>query len=583
MNKLLKSALSLLMALMLVFSLGTSAFAETWYIDEGSIVIEATGETQTVSQGDTQKQDSAPTITAHENAVGSTAENTTSNTITINAGENATANVTIKDVHIDTSAGDSAAISVTGTGDTNISFTGDNSVKSADNHAGIEKNGDNKVTGTLTITGTSDNATLTATGGKKAAGIGGGIEQSGENITITGGKVTATGGRSAAGIGGGYNGEGSHIKITGGEVTAKVNEDDNAGAGIGGGKNKNGSDIEITGGKVTATGGYGAAGIGGGFQGNGDKITISGGEVNATGGVGNNSSAGAGIGGGNAGDGTNIRISGGTVTATGGSVASSKANGAAGIGGGGGKNGDAQNVTISGGTVKATGGYGAAGIGGGASNGTGNPGNCKNVTISGEANVTATAGGAYIVDGKTLVNVGTAIGTGGGPGDKTATPVKPDTTNLNTDKGKIELITPDAPEPPKPPQADDPDKSDDPTKPTEPTNPTKPSDNTSSKVDSSSSASSADTTPAVTPVPARYSVTKGDKQTWLSTGADALTFTLSDDNVIKVLIDGEEVTFELKNGEIVIPAEVLQTLESGEHEIEFIYSDGSCKAVFTIE
>lgn len=76
---------------------------------------------------------------------------------------------------------------------------------------------------------------------------------------------------------------------------------------------------------------------------------------------------------------------------------------------------------------------------------------------------------------------------------------------------------------------------------------------------------------------------KGDKQTWLSTGADGLTFTLSDENVIKVLIDGEEVTFELINGEIVIPAEVLQALATGDHEIDFIYPDGSCKATFTIE
>lgn len=532
MNKLLKSALSLALALMLVFSLGTSAFAQEWDITDGDIIVNA-GNTQTVSQGGAEPvEDYTPIIT------GGSAETPSSNTITINAEAEKTANVTIKDVHIDTSSvnGGSAAISVTGTGNTNIELDGSNSVKSAAYHAGVEKNGSD--TGKLTI--------------KDANG--------------TSGSLTATGGRGAAGIGGGYTSEGSHIEITGGEVTANVNGESAGGAGIGGGSTKNGSDITISGGKVTATGGNGAAGIGGGFQGNGENITISGGEVNATGGanLGVNKAAGAGIGGGNTANGTNIKISGGTVTATGGSVAgvdiaSNKnvANGAAGIGGGG-KRGSASGVTITGGTVNATGGNGAAGIGGGASNSSSDLGTCGVVTISGDAKVTATAGGAYIVDGETIVNAGAPIGGGGGPENKTATPVEPDTSALNEDEGKLEQITP------KPPKTDE---------------PTKPSDDTSNKV-----VTPAEETTAVTaPVLARYSVIKGDKQTWPGTGTDSLTFTLSDENVIKVLIDGEEVSFELKNGEIVIPAEVLQALESGEHEIEFVFSDGSCKAIFTVE
>lgn len=536
MNKLLKSALSLALALMLVFSLGTSAFAETYYIENGSIEVNASGDVQSVSQGGQNYTQNSDTIITSNGS--STAANPSSNTITINAEAKKTANVTIKDVHIDTSSvtGGVAAISVTGSGNTNIELDGDNSVTSAKNHAGIEKNGSD--TGKLTI--------------KDANG--------------TSGSLTATGGRGAAGIGGGYSSEGSHIEITGGEVTANVNGESHGGAGIGGGNNGKGSDIAISGGKVTATGGNGAAGIGGGFQGNGENITISGGEVNATGGasVENNYSVGAGIGGGNNGKGTNISISGGTVTATGGSVAgvdiaSNKnvANGAAGIGGGG-RGGSASGVTITGGTVNATGGNGAAGIGGGAPRYTSvEPGTCGDVTISGDAKVTATAGGAYIVDGETIVNAGAPIG-GGGSENKTATPVVPDTSKLDKDKGKLERITP------KPPKTDE---------------PTKPSDDTSNKVVSSAG----ETTAVTAPVLARYSVTKGDKQTWPGTGTDSLTFTLSDDNVIKVLIDGEEVTFELKNGEIVIPTEVLQALESGEHEIEFVFSDGSCKALFTVE
>lgn len=37
------------------------------------------------------------------------------------------------------------------------------------------------------------------------------------------------------------------------------------------------------------------------------------------------------------------------------------------------------------------------------------------------------------------------------------------------------------------------------------------------------------------------------------------------------------------NGEILIPSEVLEALEAGEHEIEFIFADGSCKTEFTIK
>ncbi len=51
--------------------------------------------------------------------------------------------------------------------------------------------------------------------------------------------------------------------------------------------------------------------------------------------------------------------------------------------------------------------------------------------------------------------------------------------------------------------------------------------------------------------------------------------------VVKLLIDGEEVTFNLnENGEPEISAEVLQAPEAGEHEIVFVFSDGSCKAFF---
>ena len=80
---------------------------------------------------------------------------------------------------------------------------------------------------TVTITG----GTVTAEGGRSAAGIGGGDAQKG-TVTITGGTVTATGGYSAAGLGGGLYSTG-RVSITGGTVVATGGED---GCGIGHGK-----------------------------------------------------------------------------------------------------------------------------------------------------------------------------------------------------------------------------------------------------------------------------------------------------------------------------------------------------------
>ena len=77
------------------------------------------------------------------------------------------------------------------------------------------------------------------------------------------------------------------------------------GAGIGGGYKGNGKNITIKGGTVNAAGGNGGSGIGGGDYGSGEDITITGGTVNAAGGL-----DGAGIGGGYEGSGSNVTVSG---------------------------------------------------------------------------------------------------------------------------------------------------------------------------------------------------------------------------------------------------------------------------------
>ena len=313
------------------------------------------------------------------------------NTITvINNIADKVLNLTLKDVKIDVSdTGDQydwdqkgkAALSVQGKGNVEIELDGDNELKSGTQSAGLEKTS----TGTLTLKDDSKEAgSLTATGGNNAAGIGGGINGNGENITIKGGTVNATG-TDGAGIGGGNGGVGKNITITGGTVTAAGGFGN---AGIGGGNGSDGENITITGGSVTATGGEFAAGIGGGREGSGKNITITGGTVNTTGG----DNGGAGIGGGaEGGGGNNITIKGGTVTATGGGY---RGTGGAGIGGGSG--GSLENITINGGSVTATGGSYAAGIGGGAEGGSG-----KNITITGgTVNATGTDGGAGIGGGE---------------------------------------------------------------------------------------------------------------------------------------------------------------------------------------
>ena len=294
--------------------------AETWDLGKGDITVTATETSQTVSQvnGET-KDDPDPVITSSSGK--------TNNTVTITAEKNATANVTLENVNIDTGTTGGAAITTSGEGNVNIELNGTNTVQSGNTHAGVEKKGD----GTLTITDENKDGSLTATGGNYGAGIGGGYEGSGSNIAIEGGKVKAIGGTHGAGIGGGFGGSGSNIAIEGGKVEASSV---GGGAGIGGGSLGSGSNIAVSGGEVTAQGGVGGAGIGGGQGGSGSNITISDGKVTATG-----AGAGAGIGGGYEGSGKSITIEGGEVTAQGDA-------GGAGIGGG--ISGTGSDVTISG-------------------------------------------------------------------------------------------------------------------------------------------------------------------------------------------------------------------------------------------
>ena len=156
--------------------------------------------------------------------------------------------VTIKDVNIDVSGKGRSAMFVQGKGDTTLKLEGNNTLKSGQYCAGLEKD-DDVSTGKLTITAEDTSSSLNAYGGNNAAGIGGGNQRSTSNLEIANGKIHAVGGVLGAGIGGGSNGNG---------------------------------EVSISGGEVTAQGGNLAAGIGGGAQGSG-KVTIKNGNIGVQG------------------------------------------------------------------------------------------------------------------------------------------------------------------------------------------------------------------------------------------------------------------------------------------------------------
>ena len=386
---------ALALALLLAVSLPVSALAGEWFIDDGDIIISATENGQTVKQGDKDAVEDAATVIKQKNS--STA---TDRVIKVIAEEDATANVTLDGVNINTDANRryETAFRTEGKGDVNIELDGSNTLRSGyfSKAAGLNKGN----SGTLTINDENNNGKLEATGGYGGAGIGGGYDSSTSDITITGGTITARGSYSGAGIGGGNHGSGSNITISGGDVTAIGSV---YASGIGGGSIGSGSDITISGGKVTAKGGdQGGAGIGGGFWASGSDITISGGEVEASG-----VDLGAGIGGGNGGNGTDIEISGGKVTAKGG--------------------------------------MSGAGIGGGC-RGTG-----SSITISGDAQVKAQGGTEHNEYNGCNEGAGAGIGNGGKKGKNEAgkkvpvdgAEVEPDTSGL-TENGRLEYYAPGA-------------------------------------------------------------------------------------------------------------------------------------------
>ena len=198
--------------------------------------------------------------------------------------------VTLEDVNIDMSGGaygiGKAAMSVEGAGNTTLKLEGNNTLKSGQFRAGLEKD-DDFSTGKLTITAEDTSASLKAYGGDNSAGIGGGSYHSTSKLEIANGKIYAESGiNMGAGIGGGFSGSGD-VTILGGTVTAIPAEGSNSNVtGIGGGFGcDEKSTVRILGGVVDAVGGGYRSGIGGGEG--GVEVEIGGGaQVTAKGGKG---------------------------------------------------------------------------------------------------------------------------------------------------------------------------------------------------------------------------------------------------------------------------------------------------------
>ena len=286
-----RAAAFILTAAMLT-TLAAPAFADTWCIENGNITVKAgdTEGTNKVSQGSIIDREDTNTIITNQET-----DTASSHTVTIEAKDkDDKVEVTLKDVNIDTSSRNKAAVSVTGEGDTNIKLDGDNALKSDIYRSGIYGSG------SLTISG-GENDSLTAQGGSGANGI-----SSSGSLTISGGTVTANGDDGGRGI----SSSGS-VTISGGStVTA------NGGSGTisGGDGIWSGGGLTVSDGTVTAKGGNGDSkdGYGGDGIRSGGVVTISGNTVNAAGGYGGK------VGGYGICSFDRVAISGGTVEAAGG-------------------------------------------------------------------------------------------------------------------------------------------------------------------------------------------------------------------------------------------------------------------------
>ena len=308
----MKQLTASMIALAMSMSLPMTTYAADWYLEDGAVTVDAGDSGQTVTQDGNSKPDEAPVITQRD----SSAE--TSNTITINASENATANVTIKDINIKSS---NDAIDVNGSSSANITLEGDNKIFSETGSALHVSDGNVTINGSGSLKAEiqdklgpdspnyhNHNAKI---GSHKSEDMSGSIHITGDATVKTDDNTASDCEGDGAGIGSGEYGEMSGNIVIDGNAQVEVSSNDR-GAGIGTGDDGALSGNIMIGGnaQVSATGAENSAGIGTGDDGNfTGSITIDGNaKVTAKASGDHDDSEGSGIGTGDDGDFT------GTVT-----------------------------------------------------------------------------------------------------------------------------------------------------------------------------------------------------------------------------------------------------------------------------
>ena len=286
-----------MIALIMSVSLPMTTYAANWYLEDGSVTVNADNSGQTVTQGSgSAVSDEAPVITQRN----SSAE--TSSTITINTSDNADANVTIKDINIKSSKD---AIDVKGSSSANITLEGDNKIFSETGSALHVSDGNVTINGSGSLkaeiqdepdSGYNHNAKI---GSHENENMSGSIHITGDATVKTDDNIASNCGGDGAGIGSGEDGEMSGNIVIDGNAQVEVSSNDR-GAGIGSGDEGNLSGNIMIGGnaQVSATGAENSAGIGTGNDGNfRGSITIDGNaKVTAKAGGDHNGYDGSGIG-----------------------------------------------------------------------------------------------------------------------------------------------------------------------------------------------------------------------------------------------------------------------------------------------
>ena len=189
--------LALTAALYLAPGAAVCAFAETYYLDSGSVTVTASDGKQYVTQvnGVADELQTSDTVISQRDAA-----TASSNTVAVSSASGQTARVTLGGVNVDVSGADRAAMSTSGEGDVIVTLAGQNVLKSGEDRAGLEKNGN----GNLTITARDTGQSLYAEAIIRAAGIGGANYSGASGITVSGGTVKAKGGLAARASAAGY-------------------------------------------------------------------------------------------------------------------------------------------------------------------------------------------------------------------------------------------------------------------------------------------------------------------------------------------------------------------------------------------